>query len=165
MSQAVHTGEIVDNDAIDIGELYQKAGHSLVDSVKHSVECGQRLTAKKVTMKHGQWLSWLEANAGVLGFSSRKTAAKLMKAGANVTSTRHLEADEAAQISRQTWGNNTPANYSSESNEWYTPADYLQSVREFFGGIDLDPASNVTANENVQAKEIYTVNDNGLALL
>ncbi len=57
-----------------------------------------------------------------------------------------------------------PANYSSETNEWYTPAAYLQSVREFLGGIDLDPASNALANETVQAKEIYTANDNGLAM-
>ncbi len=57
-----------------------------------------------------------------------------------------------------------PANYSSESNEWYTPAVYLQSIRDFFGEIDLDPASNAIANEAVQAKDIYTANDNGLAL-
>ncbi len=48
------TGEIVDNDAIEIGQLYQKAGHSLVDSVKYSVECGHRLTGKKADLKHGQ---------------------------------------------------------------------------------------------------------------
>ena len=161
---ALVNSEIVDNDAIEIGQLYQKAGHSLVESVKYQIECGQRLTAKKGTMKHGLWILWLEDNIGVLGFSSRKTAAKLMKAASNVTLTRHLDATEAIQISRQTWGNNTPANYSSETNEWYTPAAYLQSVREFFGEIDLDPASNSIANEAVQAKEIYTANDNGLVL-
>ncbi len=58
----------------------------------------------------------------------------------------------------------TPANYSSASVEWYTPAVYLQSVRDFFGEIDLDPASSTIANETVQAKEIYTANDNGLTL-
>ena len=58
----------------------------------------------------------------------------------------------------------TPANYSSASVEWYTPAVYLQSVREFLGEIDLDPASSTIANEAVQAKEIYTANDNGLTL-
>ncbi len=58
----------------------------------------------------------------------------------------------------------TPANYSSASVEWYTPAVYLQSVREFLGEIDLDPASNAAANEAVQAKKIYTANDNGLVL-
>ena len=66
MSEAVHiAGEIVDNDAIEIGQLYQKAGHSLVDSVKYQIECGHRLSEKKATMKHGQWLPWLESNTTV----------------------------------------------------------------------------------------------------
>ena len=67
--------EIVDNDAIEIGELYQKAGRSLVDSVKYQIECGQRLTEKKATLKHGQWLAWLDSNLGVLGFSTRRVCA------------------------------------------------------------------------------------------
>ena len=35
------------------------------------------------------------------------------------------DAPDAPQISRQTWGNNTPANGSSETNEWYKPAARL----------------------------------------
>ena len=66
VSEAVHVaGEIVDNDAIEIGQLYQKAGHSLVDSVKYQIECGQRLTEKKASIKHGQWVSWLAENGRV----------------------------------------------------------------------------------------------------
>ena len=165
VSGAVHvTGEIVDNDAIEIGQLYQKAGHSLIDSVKYQIQCGQRLTEKKASMKHGQWVKWLENNMGVLGFSARRTASRLIKVAANGALATHLEAAEALQISRQTWGHNTPANYSSETNEWYTPVTYLQSVRDFLGEIDLDPASNAIANEAVQAKKIYTANDDGLAL-
>ncbi len=157
-------GEIVDNDAIEIGQLYQKAGRSLVDSVSYLIECGQRLTEKKATMKHGQWLPWLESNTGVLGFETDRTAQRLMKvAAANPTLASDLGTSEALRISRQTWGN-TPANYSSETNEWNTPVDYMQNVRDFLGEIDLDPASNTIANKAVQAKKIYTANDNGLAL-
>ena len=156
------TGEIVDKDAIEIGQLYQKAGHSLVDSVKYQIECGQRLTEKKATMKHGQWVAWLQNNMGVLGFKTDRTAQRLMKiAKANTTPASDLSAVEALQISRQAWGH-MPANYSSETNEWYTPADYMQTVRGFLGEVDLDPASNTTANETVQAKEIYAESDNGL---
>ncbi len=85
--------EIVDNDAIEIGQLYQKSGHSLVDSVKFSIECGLRLTEKKATMKHGQWKIWLADNAGGLGFSNPRTAQKLMKV-AKAPSTAHLDIPE-----------------------------------------------------------------------
>ena len=111
MSEAVHVaGEIVDNDAIEIGQLYQKAKHSLVDSVKYLIKCGQRLIEKKASMKHGQWLSWLEDNAEVLGFSSRRTASMLMKAAANGQPASHLSTTEAAQISRQIWGHGAARN-------------------------------------------------------
>ena len=82
-----------------------------------------------------------------------------MKVATNVPLAAHLEAPEALQISRQIWGH-PPANYSSDTNEWYTPADYMRNVREFLGEIDLDPPSNTAANEIVQAKKIYTANDN-----
>lgn len=54
------------------------------------------------------------------------------------------------------------ANYSSESNEWYTPGIYIDYVRDVLGEIDLDPASSEQANEVVQAKQIYTEKDDAL---
>lgn len=55
------------------------------------------------------------------------------------------------------------ARLSSESNEWYTPPEYVDAVRELFGGnIDLDPASCAEANEWIQAGTIYTKDDDGL---
>ena len=55
------------------------------------------------------------------------------------------------------------ANFSSEHNEWYTPAKYVEAVREVLGDIDLDPASSVQANAVVRATEIFTQFDDGLA--
>lgn len=51
---------------------------------------------------------------------------------------------------------------SSASNEWFTPAEYLDAARELMGIIDLDPASNALANEVVQAKRYYSIDDDGL---
>jgi len=47
--------------------------------------------------------------------------------------------------------------------ESYTPPEYLESARIVMGGIDLDPASNLMAQENVKASTYYTVHDDGLS--
>ena len=51
--------------------------------------------------------------------------------------------------------------HSSESNEWYTPPEWIELAREVMGGIDIDPASCETAQKNVQAKYFYTQEEDG----
>lgn len=70
-----------------------------------------------------------------------------------------IEGDNKATKS----GGVPPALTSSESNEYYTPAKYLEAVRTLMGGIDLDPASNPEANQVVQAAQFYSQADNGFA--
>jgi DNA N-6-adenine-methyltransferase (Dam). len=55
-----------------------------------------------------------------------------------------------------------PANFSSESYEWYTPAVYVEAAREVLGEIDLDPASCPQAQQIVKAGWYYTSVEDGL---
>lgn len=58
----------------------------------------------------------------------------------------------AAQLINQTSGN----------VEYYTPAGIVGAARATMGGIDLDPASSVTANRIVKAARFFTAIDDGL---
>jgi hypothetical protein len=51
-----------------------------------------------------------------------------------------------------------------KTNNWYTPALYVNAVREVLGTIDLDVASCAFANQVVRADRYYTIDDNALLL-
>lgn len=53
--------------------------------------------------------------------------------------------------------------HSSGENEWYTPPELIESVRAVMGDIDCDPASSKIANNTIQAKQFYTIADDGLS--
>lgn len=59
--------------------------------------------------------------------------------------------------------NHQQINQDSGDVEFYTPPFIIESARKVLGVIDLDPASNEIANRTVQAKRIFTKEDNGLA--
>jgi hypothetical protein len=46
--------------------------------------------------------------------------------------------------------------------EWYTPARYIEAVRQVLGYIDLDSASCALANETVQATRYFDLEIDGL---
>lgn len=50
-----------------------------------------------------------------------------------------------------------------QSDEWYTPVDYIEAARRALGGIDLDPASSDLAQTQVKAGAYYTREQDGLS--
>ena len=51
------------------------------------------------------------------------------------------------------------ADITKMNNEWYTPKQYVDLIKEVLGEIDIDLASSEKANEIIQAKKYYTVAD------
>jgi hypothetical protein len=135
-------------------------------------EAGRLLADKKATLKHGEWLPWIKANADALGFDADRTAQRLIKLAAeNPTLTTDLP-DEQKAITARLWGNVTrrlwrpPTSASGEnlSSEWYSQTLWPDMSRRVFDGgkIALDPASCAEANRRVRAKQFYTLELNGL---
>jgi hypothetical protein len=53
-------------------------------------------------------------------------------------------------------------NQTSGAVEYYTPQPIIEAARTTMGGIDLDPASSVVANERVKASTYFDEADDGL---
>jgi hypothetical protein len=94
----------VDQDALEIGNLYRKARQSSVESAKYNLQVGQKLIDKKKTLEHGEWNPWLLANKVVLGFETFRTAQRLMRAAAKCDSRVVFEEPAAAaKFNRAIW--------------------------------------------------------------
>ena len=172
--------DATDHEAANIGLLFQRAQTPSDERVFYLREAGDRLLKKKESLGHGQWLRWLTANLGELGFGAR--AARTLILGAqwmtsnwqladrledivtnpNATHEDLTRADEIRQLISGQFQTVHGTLGARRKNEWYTPQQYISLARAVLGDIDTDPASSSLAQETVKAREFFDKDQDGL---
>lgn len=66
-------------------------------------------------------------------------------------------------INEQKLEKNNTALYTSDSCEWYTPQNVIDTTIQVLGKIDLDPCSNSSIQPNIPAAKHFTKDVNGLS--
>ena len=157
----VSFSEIVDKDAIEIGNLYRRACSSLVDSALFGKEAGTRLIVKKSSTS--PWLEWLHSNENVLGFGE-STAQRFMQfAVENPALTQDSPPEVLASAIRKLWGNKPQSlmdvHYSSDDDTWETPQDLFDQLNgEFNFEIDV-----CALPKTAKCERYFSPKDDGLS--
>lgn len=139
-----------------------KIGRDIVEDVRDAVR-ETPIADRKVTLLE---LSRLEP-------VQQREVGNLVKSGADartvddaIAARKRDPALGQAQAARSTAPTDTaPLSHQAgyDSDEWYTPAEHIEAVRQVLGAIDLDPASCATAQASINARAFYTKADDGLA--
>ena len=151
----------LDKLAREINEAHHEVAVSFSHSLKHAIHAGELLNKAKDKCPHGTWITWHDKNirhsidlTEKYRFLANNKAVIL----ANAEKYRYLGWDAAVRLLK----GGTPM-LQSMSNEWWTPLQYIEAVREVMGEIDLDPATCVEANKTVGARKFYTEDSDGLS--
>ena len=167
-NNSIRTLELVEEPHVDlplppfspawkrVEEHYGAACRFGRQAVEEAWRCGDALVAAKAETKHGDWLPALRV-AGI----TPDTAQRFMRLRQTYAEIPQLAVFDSV-FAALTSGKSPRAAAHDGNDEWYTPAGVVGAARAVMGRIDLDPASTSEANETVQAKAIYTVEDDGL---
>jgi hypothetical protein len=170
-----------DRDTIQAADLFQDTpletlaewinnGHSEIKMrVRRTAidvaQIGSWLCAAKDKCGHGSWLPWLSENCSEISERTSQIYMKVYKRIGSLSNTKLIsdmnptEAYRALGVIKEAEDN---VHFSSESNEWYTPPDLVETISDALGGISLDPCSNSEGEPNIPAEEHFTEADDGL---
>src|SRR6266702_3408421 len=138
--------------------------------IEHALAAGPLLLEAKAQVPHGQWLPWLAENCPTVAPRMAQyymgLARKRPELESRCETVSHLTLREAVQLlddEGEGEDENEDESGDDDYNEWFTPPEIMEAVRDVLGTIDLDPASCPEAQKTVQAKTFYTKEQDGLA--
>jgi phage N-6-adenine-methyltransferase len=147
--------------AEQINEEHRAFFGSLEKTAEHGIRAGELLTEAKSRCKHGQWLGWLENN-----FEGSVRSAQVYMQLFEKRDEIRAKTQSSAHLSISGMLKEVVSNHralGTGENEWYTPTDVIEDVRDVFGVIELDPASSHAAQKVVGAKHYFTAEDDALS--
>ena len=133
-------------------ELADDAFHT---SIAHAIRCGELLIQAKQLIRHGEWDQWQRQH---FTFKPR-TARAYMSLAKLDPAKRQRVANLPLRAALHALGR---CHRTLQSEEFYTPGQYVEAARRVLGSIDLDPGSCPEANATVRAAKFYSREDDGL---
>lgn len=140
-------------DAVELMPFGDRTARYLMQTSGHPVLSNRKYTSDLPA-------SWM--TLATLAQLPADEVTALIGSGAITSELQQAEAKTLVSASKGAIEPGAHVGQNSGDNEWYTPEEYIAAAVRVMGGIDLDPASSLTANDNVGAATFYTAQDNGL---
>lgn len=121
----------------EINELHQRAQASVKDAVQCARQIGERLLAQKATMKHGEFVHWVETGCP---FSVRQAQRYMSHASGKLTGVRDLfvKNDTMSYLPKE----RRSSEGVWEGERWRPEVGYMYVIRDADSVYWLNPAEN-----------------------